>query len=447
MSLKHKTEAYAELFQRYRDTFAYFWQHRKQLDGPFLGADEAEFLPASLSLQSKPVSPLGRGVAKILMALVLATLVWSVVGQIDIIVNATGKIIPSSRTKTIASVDTASVKAIYVQEGQFVHQGEVLLELDTSAFDAERDKATGNHVEALLQIARAKALIAAVDSGKLPPLPKIADIPEDKWQASQLQLDGQYRDFRAKLQRIDGDITRFSQALPLATQQAQDYKELSENHDVAPHAYLEKEQARIDLLGQLDSAKNQRLALITETRKTAFDELTAGTKIASDSRQDALRADSHSRLLKLAAPVDGTILQLMVHTVGGVVPAAQPLMQIVPHDSTVEVEATLENKDIGFVQEGQPAEVKIDAFQYTKYGTVTGQVSHVSRDAVQDEKRGLIYTVRIALDKAFMSVDGHDVALSPGLSVQADIKTGTRRVIEYVLSPLLQHGRESLHER
>lgn len=447
MSIKHKFAAYAELLQRYRQIFAYCWQHRQQLDAAELSRDEAEFLPAALALQAKPVSPLGRGVAAILMALVAVVLIWAIVGEIDIIVNAGGKIIPSSRTKSIASVDVASVRAIYVHEGQFVRAGEVLIELDTSAFDAERDKASGNHIEALLQIARAKALIAAVDNGKLPPAAKMAEIPVDKWEASQRQLDGQYRDFRAKLQRIDGDIARYSLSLPLATQQAADYKELADSHDVAPHAYLEKEHARIELQGELDSARNQRQALIAEIRKTAFDELTAGVKVAGESRQDALRADSHSRLLKLTAPVDGTILQLNVHTVGGVVPAAQPLMQIVPHGSSVEVEATVENKDIGFLQEGQPAEVKIDAFQYTKYGTVSGRVSHVSRDAIEDEKRGLIYSVRITLDQAAMTVDGHDVALSPGLSVQADIKTGTRRVIEYVLSPLLQHGMESLHER
>ncbi|MDP3332493.1 MAG: HlyD family type I secretion periplasmic adaptor subunit [Methylococcaceae bacterium] len=447
MSFKYKVEAYAELLRRYKYIFAYYWQNRQQLNGPLLEASEAEFLPAALSLQAKPVSPVGRGVAKILMTLVVSVLVWSIAGQIDIIVNADGKIIPSSRTKTIASVDVASVRAIHIQEGQFVHAGEMLIELDASSFDTERDKANGNYIEAQLQIARSKAMIAAVDSGKLVSIPKMVGIPDDKWQASQVYLEGQYRDFRAKLQRIDGDIARYSRALPLATQQALDYQELAANHDVAPHAYLEKEQARIDLIGQLDNAKNQRIALIAETSKAAFDTLHEAIKIAGDSHQDELRADSHSKLLKLTASVDGTVQQLAVHTIGGVVPAAQPLMQIVPKDSSVEIEATLENKDIGFVQEGQIAEVKIDAYEYTKYGTVTGKVSHVSRDAVQDDKRGLIYTVKITLDENTLFVDGNDMALSPGLSVKADIKTGTRRVIEYVLSPLLQHGRESLHER
>lgn len=447
MSLRYRWQAYAELWGRYRDTFRYFWRQRRELDSPPRTNDEAEFLPAALALQAQPVSPLGRGVAWLLTAMVAATLAWAWFGEVDIIVNAAGKIIPSARTKTIASVDTASVAAIYVREGQFVHQGEPLLDLDSSAFDAERDKARANVVEARLQQARAQALIEAIDRGRPPILVRPAQVAEAKYQAALAHLEGQYRDFTAKRQHLDGDIARYASALPLVAQQARDFQALAEAHDVAPHAYLEKEQARIELQGQLDSAKNQRAALIAETRKLAFDEHTQAGKLASDAEQDAARADAHGRLLKLSAPVSGTVLQLSAHTVGGVVAAAQPLLQIVPQDSTVEVEASLENKDIGFVQEGQSAEVKIDAFPYTKYGTVTGRVAYVSRDAIQDEKKGLIYSVRIALDQATLAVDGRDAVLSPGLSIQADIKTGRRRVIEYVLTPLLQHGRESLRER
>jgi hemolysin D len=136
-----------------------------------------------------------------------------------------------------------------------------------------------------------------------------------------------------------------------------------------------------------------------------------------------------------------------VHTIGGVVPAAEPLMMIVPKVNIIEIEASLENKDIGFVQEGQTAAVKVDAFEYTKYGTIPAHVTHVSHDAIQDDKKGLIYSVIITMDKSSIDVDGRNMPLSAGMSVKVEIKTGTRRVIEYVLSPLLQHQRESLHER
>lgn len=447
MSVKYRIQAYGSLLHRYGATFAHFWRNRHHLSGRLLKEDEAEFLPAALSLQAKPVSPVARLVAAVLMALVVTLLIWSIFGRADIIVNATGKIIPSSRTKTIASVDVASVRALHVEEGQQVKKGDLLIELNTSETDAERDKAIVDQTSALLQVARSKALIMAIDSGRLPILPRLDGIPADKWRAEQLHLDGQYQDYLAKLRRIEGDITRYSEALPLAEQRAKDYKELAKTHDVSVHAWLEKEQARVDLEGQLAEAKNQRKAHIEETKRTAYDALADGNRLAGTSRQDALRSAAHSKLLKLTSPVDGTVQQLSVHTVGGVVPAAQPLMQIVPKEPQVEVEATVENKDIGFVQEGQTANVKIDAFEYTKYGTIKGRVTHVSRDAVQDDDRGLIYTIKVLLDKSTIAVDGRNVTLSPGMSVKVDIKTGDRRIIEYVLSPLMQHKDETLHER
>lgn len=447
MSLKHRISAYVDLFRRYREIFSYHWQHRDQMGNKLLNEDEAEFLPSALSLQEKPVSPVSRLVAKILMALIACLIIWSVLGRTDIVVNATGKIIPSVRTKTIASVDVASVKALHVDEGQAVRAGDVLIELDAKAFDTERDKAAGDAALANMQVARSRALIEAVDNQIAPRLAKLSDVSEDAWRAEQRHLDAQYKDFRAKLTRIDEEIARYEQTLPLTVQRAIDYKELAQNHDVSTHAYLEKEQARIDLERQLADVRNQRRSLITETKRLAYDLLTDGSKISASSRQDALRADSHSRLLKLTSPIDGTVQQLTVHTVGGVVPAAQPLMLIVPRESVVEVEAFLENKDIGFIYEGQVVEVKVDAFEYTKFGTISGRVTHVSRDAIQDDKKGLIYSVKVTLDKSTLRVEGKEVVLSAGMSVEAEIKTGTRRLIEYVLSPLIQHQREALHER
>ena len=447
MSLRHKLQAYRELGKRYRAVFSHFWGIRKSLGGDLFNEQEAEFLPAALSLQEKPVSSTARLTGRLMMLMVILALLWSIFGHIDIIVNATGKIIPSNRTKTIASVDVASVKVLYVTEGQLVHAGDVLVELDSSSSDAEHDKAQGSVVEAKLQSARSQAMIRAVDSLQPPQLGIVLGVPDHQWQAAKQQLDGQFRDFYAKLKRLDGEIARYSEALPLATQRANDFKALLKDKDVSHHAWLEKEQARVDLEGQLSDAKNQRAALIAQTRKEAHDALLEGSKVIAAGQQDQRRAGEHSKLLKLTAPVDGTVQQLTVHTIGGVVPAAQPLMLIVPNSAQVEVEAFLENKDIGFVQVGQNAEVKIDAFDYAKYGTITAKVTHVSPDAIQDEKRGLIYSTRILLDKNDIFVDGKNLPLSAGMSVSVEVKTGTRRVIEYVLSPLIQHQRESLHER
>lgn len=465
MSLRHRLAAWRALWAHYGAVFAHAWQERKAITGTLLNEDEAAFLPAALSLQARPLSSTARWTGRVLMGLVLAALLWALLGKIDIIVTATGKVVPSGRTKTIASVDVAAVRALHVQEGQFVHAGDVLIELDTSASDAEHDKAQGDEVAAVLQVARSQALIDAVAHLRPPRMPRMdgmaVAMTAAQWEAARIQLEGQWQDFHARLQRLDGQIAQFAQDLPLVTQRAHDYKALLAEHDVAEHAWLEKEQARIDLAGQLSDAQNQRRALIAQTVKEAHDALTEGQKLAAANLQDARRASEHSKLLQLTSPVDGTVQQLNVHTVGSAVPAAQALMQIVPLQTDVEVEASIENKDVGFVQEGQRAAVKIDAFEYTKYGTIPARVTHVSRDAVPNERAGeaapstaegskkgtLQYVVKIALDAPTLFVDGKDMPITPGMSVSAEIKTGDRRVIEYVLSPLVQHAHESLHER
>ena len=448
MSTLHWWQAAKELMLRYTRVFSYFWRQRHgALRSDFFNKQEAEFLPASLSLQESPGSTSLRWTARVLMATVGFALLWSIFGRVDIVVNASGKVIPTARTKTIGSVDIASVRALHVTEGQRVRAGDLLVELDSSGSDAERDKAQDSLEQALLQAARSRALLTSVKSGLAPQLKTVVQVDPERVQQAQLQLDGQYRDFRAKLTRIDGDIARYANALPLVQQRAQDFAALLQQQAVSRHAWLEREQARVELEGQLADARNLRAAFIAQTQKEAHDALTEASKTVVASTQDRWRAGERSKLQRLTAPIDGTVQQLVVHTVGGVVPAAQPLMQIVPFDSMAEVEAFVENKDIGFVHVGQWAQVKIDAFDYTRFGTIAARVTHVSQDAIQDEKMGLVYAARIALDSHSIEVNGKQMPLSAGMSVSVNIKTGTRRVIQYVLSPLVQHQKEALRER
>ena len=162
-----------------------------------------------------------------------------------------------------------------------------------------------------------------------------------------------------------------------------------------------------------------------------------------------MKAGQKAELQTLVSPIDGVVQQLAVHTVGGVVTPAQPLLIVVPQDHPVEVEAQVENKDVGFVQEGQEVEIKIETFPFTIYGTIPGKVLSVSDDAVplDKEKGGLVYATRVSMDRATMQVEGRPVHLSPGMAVTVEIKTGRRRVMEYLLSPLLKSVNESLRER
>ena len=433
--------------QRYGRVFAHAWSKRGELAMPDLRPDEAEFLPAALALQARPVSPAGRWVARIVMLLVVVALGWSIFGRIDIVVDAHGRIVPSSRTKTITSMEVGVVRAVLVSDGQPVKAGDRLIELDTRSSDSERDKAVGDQQSAQIQVARSRALLSSLDTGSTPLLSAMPGIPAARAADARRQLDDQWRDYQAKHARLDQDIARYADALPLAAQRAKDYEALARDHDVSQHAWSEKEQARIDLEGQLRDARGEQASLTAETRKTAQEALYDAQRLLGDAAQDALRAQVHTDLLALDSPVDGTVQNLSVHTVGAAVPAAQPLMEIVPREGPVEIDAMLDNKDVGFVVEGQPAQVKIDAFSYSKYGTVPAHVSHVSRDAVQDDKKNWLYDVTIVLDRTTLPVEGKNVHLTPGMTASVDILTGNRRVIEYVLSPLVEHAKESLRER
>jgi hemolysin D len=163
-------------------------------------------------------------------------------------------------------------------------------------------------------------------------------------------------------------------------------------------------------------------------------------------QQEETKATQRQHRMQLRAPVSGTVQQLAVHTVGGVATQAQALMEIVP-DDTLEVEASIDNKDIGFVNPGQDAVVKIETFPYTHYGYLDGKVAKVSNDATQDKKLGLVFPARIKLPTNRILVEHKWVTLSPGMAVTVEIKTGKRRVAEYFLSPLVEAGQESLRER
>ncbi|MCX8519533.1 MAG: biotin/lipoyl-binding protein, partial [Methylophilaceae bacterium] len=217
MSFRYRWEATRELWRRYKEVVKYFWQRRKEMDLPALSEEESEFLPAALSLQTKPVSPVGRWSARILMALFTAIVLWAVFGHVDVIVNSNGKIIPFGQPKTIASIEVAKVTALYVQEGQYVKAGQVLLELDTRIPDSERDKAEGERQLVRLQVLRCQTFLRSIDTNQDPVLPKLDGIPEDKQLQEAQHLREQWLEFSSKRGRLRGEISRLSQILPLLT--------------------------------------------------------------------------------------------------------------------------------------------------------------------------------------------------------------------------------------
>lgn len=470
-----KRQAFADLLKRYAKIFRHAWSQRKETDAPALQAHEAQFLPAALSLRDTPVHPAPRITLWLIMAFALIALLWTIFGRIDVVATAVGKIIPNDRTKVIQPMETAVVKAIHVRDGQEVKLGQVLIELDATSAAADSERLRNEALTARLEALRAQALLSALEHGTPPKLQALDGVDPPRLLAEQSQASGQYEEYqahrqqlqdeiirrRAELQTTQEQVTKLEQTAPIARQRAQDYQKLVKENFVSQHGYLEREQARIEqeqdlaasrskaveIRAALTEVQQQQATLAAETHRQLLDQLSLASQKAASLQQEWIKADQRGRLMRMTAPVGGTVQQLAVTTVGGVVTPAQPLMVIVPKENVLEVEAMLPNKDIGFVNPGQDAEVKVETFPFTKYGTIHGTITQVSSDAIQDDKLGLIYSTRVKLARDTIRVENKTVRLSPGMAVTVEVKTGTRRVIEYFLSPLMQVTSESLRER
>jgi hemolysin D len=287
-------------------------------------------------------------------------------------------------------------------------------------------------------------------------------------------LDRQKREKEADRDSSAATIAKLEATIPLLQQRVDIRKYLADKEYGSKLTYLEtlgdlvERQKELGVQRSRMQASQEAIAGIEATRvqteatfrSDRLHELATAEQKAAGLAQDVVKANERSRFQRLVAPVDGTVQQLAVHTVGGVVTPAQPLLEVVPRDSKLEIEAVVTNRDVGFVHAGQEAEIKVDTFNFTKYGLLHGRVLSVSADAIQQRDRSpdqtvkdeskpgeLVYNARVALDKTQMDVDGAMVNLTPGMAVTVEIKTGSRRIISYLLSPLMRFKQESLRER
>jgi hemolysin D len=463
------------------------WPERRQ--------DEREFLPAALEIIETPVSAVGRVMMGILVVLVAVAIVWACLGELDIVASANGRIIPSGQIKLIQPLEIGVVKRIMVADGDHVHAGDVLIELDTTTNAADRDKIARDLMQAEVDVARLEATLAGnVDSFAPPPGadPILAE-------AGRRQLAAQLAQYRAKIEGLDRQISaksaerdhakaviaKINASLPLLQEKVEMYATLRVNQLTSKVLLLEAErqlvEAKHDRIAsghQVEQAEDQIKALIQQRHEAdadfhrqALDDLRKASQYAAEQRQDLIKATQRTGLQMLRAPVDGTVEQRSVHTIGGVVTPAQTLMVIVPHGTTLEVEAMLPNRDAGFVHAGQPAELKVEAFTYTRYGLLHGKVRSVSRDALRSERdafasdrdqpsakssprdgqnsvpAGTACVARITLAETEVETEQGPRPLEMGMTVMAEIKTGQRRIIEYLLSPFMRYRHDALRER
>jgi membrane fusion protein, hemolysin D len=471
-------ESFPNLLWRYVRVVRASWGARDHLSATPRTSLERQFLPAALEILETPAPALPRVLLWTILFTLVFAIAWATIGKIDMVAVAPGKVIAADKTKIIQPSETGIVKKILVTDGQTVRAGQVLIELEAAATATGAE--TARNREALiatrLEAARYDALSRAAHSTASPPAIKSpVGAAKALVDAETRAMASQYHEHRAKLAALDAEIAKrtaeaasvkelaakLSQTLPIAQRRAEDYKNLVKQNFISQHGYLEREQTRIEQEGDLafqearvrelnagiEETRRRRDSAIAEFERTAINAKVDADKRAALLEQELVKAQTRERQQVLVSPVDGTVQQLAIHTVGGVVTPAQSLLVIAPSDYQAEIEAVLENKDVGFVKVGQHAEVKVETFPFTRYGTLRGTVSYVSQDAVPDEKRGLLFQARIRLDKATLRVDERDVTLTPGMAVTAEISTDRRRVIDFFLDPIRKAASEGLRER
>jgi hemolysin D len=439
--------------------------------------EELEFLPAILEIQETPPLSMSRYILWTIMLFFIISILWATISEVDIVGVAQGKIVPSGRVKIIQPLETGVVRSILVHEGELVQQGQPLIELDATLTGADQQSILAQQLAFKLNRASLLTVLGVLNQSEASEdwFSTLTNATPEQIHLQQGRARARINEYQANLQALKDEqqqrqsdrnavsqrIQQLDATIPLITERTQSLQAMVQKSMVPRVKWLELEQERIEQVKERDVQNNnlesldaamanirQRLAAQqAEFESQVLTELADVENRIAALAQEKVKAEKRVTLQKLIAPVSGKIHRLAVHTVGGVVTPAQELMHIVPDEGAVEVEAWLPNKDIGFVHEGQVAEIKVETFPFTRYGTIDAEVINVSNDATPDEHLGLVYAMRVKMQKTIMQVEEKLINLSPGMAVTVEIKLGKRRLIEYLMSPLLRYKSESVRER
>lgn len=446
-----------------------------------LSPDALDFAPRLLAIQESPPARLPRTVLYVVLTLFFLLLAWSLIGKLDIIASAEGRLVPQTFVKIVQPADAGIVKDILVSEGQHVDAGQVLIRMD--AHDAYADEASLRSQLALrgLQLRRIDD-----ELGNIPFTRQPGD-PDDLYRqaAAQYQdhhrtyLDtlGQTRDALTKAEReYDSGkevLAKLEETVPILQQQADAYRDMGKDGYVPRLDMRDKEREYLEKARDLDSQKavvDSLAAAVGAARKQVAQ---TTSKYRSDLQAERFEAEGEYRklqqelakqvyknkLLELKAPQAGIVKDLSTHTVGTVVSPGAILLTLVPDEEPLMAEVMVKNEDVAFIHSHQPVKVKLAAYPFQEYGMLDGEVATISADASDDSQSSgnkddkaksspaSIYKAIIALHGQTLKSDGKAYPLVPGMQAIAEINEGQRTVMEYLLSPVQKAVQESGHER
>ncbi len=430
--------------------------------------DSHEFMPLLVEIEEQPLNPLGRTVFWIIIAAMLLFGSWTFFGRVDVVVTARGKVIPLGEIKTVQPLTTGVVRAISAAPGDFVEKGQVLMEIDPSDIEPELSSMKTDLARAELEILRIEALLTGTRFS--PPEGKyggrLLQMQQKIHESARIRLEQQIRIKEEELAQVAERSAAAEKRLALAVfqwQQAEErlarlrtVKDLIRRDDydnakseaIATGGQVRENRHGVAELRKAAEQVRREIKLIrTEERNRLLEELAEKRRQKNYLEAKVKKASFLSQRQQITAPVRGTVARLLVHTIGGVVTPAEKLAHIVPADSPPVVKVLVLNKDVGFVAPGMAASIKIDTFNFQKYGLIEGTVRQVSKDSVEDERFGLVYETYIEPKKTTLVVEGAQMPISTGMSVTAEIKVGKRRIIEFFLYPVIKYLDEGVSVR
>ncbi len=442
-------------------------------------AEERDFLPTLLAMTDSPPPKMPRMILVSVLVLVAVLLLWSVLGRLDVVASAEGRLVPQSKLKIVQPADAGIVVDILVREGQQVVAGQVLMRLDPRLIDADRETTSGEHAHLRLQLRRIDAELAGVtmshQAGDPPAL--FERISQQGIAHRQAYLDATAAE-RALTEKLHSDLqaalalqAKLERTLPIIQRSTEAYGHLLGDGFISRIAADDKQRQLLettqDLLAQQAAVVSLRAMLVNSEKKLA--QLASGYRsqlLAERASIDTQlrrvtgekeKLEYKSGLLSLRAPQAGIVKDLSTHTVGTVVAPGTVLMSLVPQDEPLRAEIMVRNEDAGFVHLGQTAKVKLAAYPFQKYGMIDGVIDHIgpdvadpaagSREGLDPAQTFARYPVWVRLSSQHLSVDDKPLLLTPGMQVVADIHQGRRSVLEYLLSPVRRAWMESARER
>ena len=427
--------------------------------------DLHEFKPLLIEIEDKPLNPLGRIILYLVLAIMIFGTAWLILAKVDVVVSANGKVIPSGEIKILKPLESGVVSKIFVKESDKVKKGDILIQIDPTVTDASLSSKQDDLAVINSDIALLEALISESNLSK-DELNKLNSSQISLYNSQKQILASTYESNKAKLNSAkldikanESEVNRLSLLLSkeeeakTRLQKVLDLIAKKEYEDVSKNVINLKEQKDIALYRLKES--NKKLEEIIEENQKAIKTIKSNwieTSLSKEKEKRELSAQINAILFsnktqQIKSPVDGFVGKLLIHTEGGVVSPNDNLISIVPSDAPLIIKANVLNKDIGFLKLGQEVAVKIDTFSFQKYGLLYGNIIEISKDAIEDEKLGLIYEIKIKPKSLDIKVEGETKRLEIGMSVIAEVKTGKRRVIELFIYPIIKYMDEGLSVR